>query len=489
MALIKGIKLSEAVASELHKTVAELPATAFVQLAELDKTFAHGFRPVPANAEKFRGRMLALVDRPEAIPPSAIEAIRLNSFQQSFTCVLSTRALVDGYRSLAAFVGEPRLLLSMLLDPRGTVVNKAADIMKSGIPISPQPLGAVEARAAMAITFGPFMEELSSILFPPPPASADAENPTTDLTTRKIRIKKLEDECRGAARKIVSLESKIEKLQLRTATLQAELSAAQTSLEAKDKELASSGKVVAALRKDVERHEKRINQLDAAFIHEKADKSSALESLNTLRAKFNALSEACAAQKRQNAVQEKMQADRSASEAAAKRAEFTQTLDKTVPIKAPRRTPRQTLAELTRCKIRENEKLLFLIDGHNVLNTLQKYAGAREGGAAHEELRNMLLRDIAQIQTKLGHCEIRLHFDGPTAGEGTAFGNPNLKVVFSGGNGDHRADRRIIDYITFYVTQADSDRFITVTEDQALRTEAAANGSLLLYPREFMALS
>jgi hypothetical protein len=201
------------------------------------------------------------------------------------------------------------------------------------------------------------------------------------------------------------------------------------------------------------------------------------------------LSEKHAALKRQDALRKKMQADRSAADAAEKRAEFTRTLDKTVPIKEPRRTPRDTLADLTRCKIRENEKLLFLIDGHNVLNIVQRYIAAREGGTAHEELRNMLLRDVALIQSKLGNCEIRLHFDGPAAAEGAAFGNANLKVVFSGGSGPHRADRRIIDYITFYVTQADSDRFITVTEDQDLRTEAAAGGSLLLYPREFMALS
>lgn len=488
MALTKNLILPADVISELNNTIDRIPNGELVKLAELDPGFAQGFRAVPANAEKFRKRLHTLLDAPSVMPASAITCLRQNSFHQEFTCVLSTRAIIEGYRSLADWIGEVRLLVSMLLDPRAAVVDKALEILNSGTPLSPRLDSCEAARLAMESTFAPFLQELSRILLPPTSAPVNISR-ETEIAKLTEKIAAQEAECRHASKKIASLDTKLEKRQEQILSLEEEVAQMTTKLDALKGQTLSSEHELAALRHDVKTKDKIIEKLEASLGQEKSDKSSVQEHINELKVRKRELTEENSRLRHKTAEALQALANIGETQKTQQMSEFIGTLEQTVPKERPRRTPRTWIGDLTSSPVREDEKLVFLIDGHNVLNTSTTYVSARERGASHEALRKILLRDIASIQSKLGNCEIRVHFDGPTPGEGVAFGNPNLKVIYSGGTGDHRADRSIINYLSFYSHQADAAKIYTVSEDQDLRTEASITGSRLLYPREFLSLS
>ena len=488
MALRKDLILPAAVISELHHTIDRISNGELVKLAELDPGFAQGFRAVPANAEKFRKRLHTLLDAPSAMPASAIVSLRQNSFYQDFTCVLSSQAIIEGYRSLADLVGEVRLIVSLLLDPRAAVVDKALHILKSGALLSPRLDSHEAARVAMESTFAPFLRELSSILLPPSSAPANISQETEFaklIETNAIR----EAECGNASKKIAALEAKLDKRQEKIKALEEAHILMTATRDALKAQTLSSERELAALRHDVKTKTRLIDKLEASLVQEKSEKSSAREQVNELKARNREFTEDNARLKREAAEALQSLAHIGETNKVQQMAEFIGTLEQTVPKDMPRRTPRMWISELTSSPLREEEKLVFLVDGHNVLNTITTYVSARERGASHEAIRKALLRDIAAIQSKLGNCEIRVHFDGPTPSEGVAFGNPDLKVIYSGGTGDHRADRIIINYLSFYSLQTDAAKVITVSEDQDLRAEAALTGSRLLYPREFLSLS
>ena len=486
MALLKDLTLPEPLKEELASLVRKLPSDALLTLARLDKTFAQGFRPVPQNLEKFRARMVTLLESPDPIAPSIIESLRQNSFQQQFTCVMSSLALTEGYTSLAAFIGEARLLLSMLLDPRESVVEKARDTIHSGARIAPPPASPEEARKAMADMFGPFLKELTAILFAPAKPSQKAV--IEEVEAIKALMRKLESEKKSATDLTTSLEGKLQKLQLRLTSTEEECAVAKTQLASHTKCLKAEKLASAQLQSEKQKLEQENQALRQTLEEEKACHTTDSESLLTLRASFATLSNENSTLKNQLdklrcATEVKRQEERISV-----KTEFQKTLIETVPLKTLPRTSRERLADITRATINANEPLVFVLDGHNILNLIQAYASARDSGAAHEEQRKALISDIARIQIKLGSCEIRLYFDGSTASETTALGNKDLKIIYSGGTGDHRADRRIVGYVDFAKQQSNKTKIVTVTEDQDLRKEAAACGSLLLYPREFMAL-
>ncbi len=486
MALLKDLTLPDPLKEELANLVRRLPSESLITLARLDKTFAQGFRAVPQNIEKFRKRMVTLVESPDPVPPSVFESLRQNSFQQQFTCVMSSLALIEGYTSLAVFIGEARLLLSMLLDPRDSVVEKAQDVIQSRKPIAPPPASPEDARKAMADMFGPFLREFTTILFAP--AKPSEKVVAVEVESIKVLMRKLEEEKKSATSQATSLESKLQKLQSRLTATEKEYSDSKILFDANAKCLNAEKLALTQLQSEKQKLEQEKQTLSQALDDEESRSVAASESLRTLHANFSKISEENTNLKRELEALKLATVTRRQEERISVKAEFQKTLIETVPLKTLHRTARDRLADLTLATIKADEILIFLIDGHNILNLLQPYASARDSGATHEEQRKALLKDIALIQSKLGDCEMRLFFDGPTASETTAFGNKDLKIIYSGGTGDHRADRRIVGYIEFARQQTNRSKIITVTEDQDLRKEAATCGSLLLYPREFMTL-
>lgn len=486
MALLKDILLPDPLKEELANLVRKLPSEALLTLARLDKTFAQGFRAVPQNVDKFRTRMMMLVESPEPISAPVLESLRQHSFQQQFTCVMSSLALTEGYTSLASFIGGARLLLSMLLDPRSSVQEKALAVIQSGKPITPPPASAEDAQKAMTEMFGPFLKEFTAILFAP--AKPSEKSVAEEVLAIKALMRKREEEKKTATDQATSLENKLQKLQSRLTANEEECFAAKTQLASQAKCLKAEKLARTHLQSENEKLEKERKTLTQALDSEKTSRVTDSESLLTLRTSFDTLSNENTTLKQELAELKLAAVARRQEERLNVKAEFQKTLIDTVPLKTPSRTARDRLADITRAPITADEPLVFLLDGHNLLNLIEPYASARDAGTTHEQQRKALIKDITQIQTKLGACEIRLFFDGPTASETSALGNKNLKIIYSGGTGDHRADRRIVGYVEFAQPQKNKTKLFTISEDQALRQEAFVAGSLLLYPREFMTL-
>jgi hypothetical protein len=83
-----------------------------------------------------------------------------------------------------------------------------------------------------------------------------------------------------------------------------------------------------------------------------------------------------------------------------------------------------------------------------------------------------------------GRAETDVYFDGESRNDY----NParNVRVHFSGGEGDHKADLAVLDVLPFYVAQ--DDCCVVVTEDADFRREAMALGSHAIGSRDFWEL-
>ena len=73
-------------------------------------------------------------------------------------------------------------------------------------------------------------------------------------------------------------------------------------------------------------------------------------------------------------------------------------------------------------------------------------------------------------------------FDGPTRTESTP--SSNVRVTYSGGEGEHRADAALLDNIRFFRT-GDDIPILLVTNDNDLISSARRLGALTLSALEF----
>ncbi|MDR0843241.1 MAG: hypothetical protein LBP68_07480, partial [Acidobacteriota bacterium] len=121
MITVNGFTFPQTLNDEVAAAVERIPVDGLLLLAKTEG-LTKGFRLEPANAKVFRQRLLTHIVHPsKPMPDIVLEALRKNSFQQDFVCVLSTGALLVGYTKIARFVGEARLLFGMLLDERDEI--------------------------------------------------------------------------------------------------------------------------------------------------------------------------------------------------------------------------------------------------------------------------------------------------------------------------------------------------------------------------------
>ncbi len=489
MAIVKDLKLPEELKEELHRTVALIPPSALVELVGRDKAFAPGIRATESAAEHLRKRLQSMIDSPALMPSLPLETLRQNSFQQRFVCVLSEMALTDpyGFASLSAFCGGARLLVGMLLDPRPKVSAKAIEFIRSGEKLSPPPADSENARKALHDEFGPFIDELSQILLAPKikqaPASRPEKHKDLDTELRKTNAK--------LTHQIETLHNKLEAERQRAIDAKKaaesnrrESDTAISRMEKALKEIEDLKKIVATKTDELEK------AIKTAKV-EKNAKSAAVETANRTRAIFSSrLAEkdgnVKALKTELSQAMEKI-AQLEKSGATDTKEQFAKAIEKSIPTII--QTPRSLLSGILGHTISPNDKPVFLIDGHNVINSMPQYVAQDNKGMKHEELRNLFIKDVCEFQRLLHPCELRIHFDGPKPTEHTALGNNEVKIVYSGGSGDHRADKRILQYVDFLALQA-NERItaITVSDDSDLRDEAAQSGSLLLYLNEFFSL-
>ncbi len=132
----------------------------------------------------------------------------------------------------------------------------------------------------------------------------------------------------------------------------------------------------------------------------------------------------------------------------------------------------------------DNEAMMLLLDGYNVILTLPDIFGVLDPDKSPgEAVRSMLTDQLQRIGSHSPACEISVYFDGPVAGARTI--SPRVKVIFSGGTGDHRADRAIIDDLEHLCRERSAVPRILVTSDRELGASAVELGAQVVRVNEF----
>ena len=124
-----------------------------------------------------------------------------------------------------------------------------------------------------------------------------------------------------------------------------------------------------------------------------------------------------------------------------------------------------------------NHEMIWLLDGHNILHALTDLFGELDSkGNPTEESRYRLSDALVALVGKADQCQIRLYYDGPERSEYSP--SENVKVIYSGGEGDHKADRAVCAYLEYLRRTAPQVQAFVTTDDRDLRsrsTDAGAN--------------
>lgn len=120
---------------------------------------------------------------------------------------------------------------------------------------------------------------------------------------------------------------------------------------------------------------------------------------------------------------------------------------------------------------------ILLVDGHNVLFGLPtRYAPTRGTSLPEAEKRKRLTDDIVRITGPSPSVRAWVVFDGPTRNDAQA--SPNVRVTYSGGEGEHRADGVILDNLRFFKASSPDIPVILVSNDNGLCAAARRLGAL-----------
>lgn len=124
--------------------------------------------------------------------------------------------------------------------------------------------------------------------------------------------------------------------------------------------------------------------------------------------------------------------------------------------------------------LRGESALFLFLDGHNMLNGLGRYKLRRGDAKTHEDARKMLERDIRVLVAPFPMVYAHLVWDGPTMSSYSI--SENVEGHYSGGEGEHRADRFILDQIRYYGSR-ESVAMVLVTDDMGFAGEARRLGA------------
>jgi hypothetical protein len=147
---------------------------------------------------------------------------------------------------------------------------------------------------------------------------------------------------------------------------------------------------------------------------------------------------------------------------------------------------RNTPINLIRQSILLAEPCYIFIDGHNFLHKIKNFIDAKYfdlQSGPNKQARSLLiekLRDLVVSQPSM-HCE--LWFDGPVDTNWTA--TDGLKVLFSGGTGENRADARIVESLNSLIFRSVKGSIIVVSDDNAILKESMKLKGIGISPLEF----
>lgn len=129
-----------------------------------------------------------------------------------------------------------------------------------------------------------------------------------------------------------------------------------------------------------------------------------------------------------------------------------------------RRNPQLTKA------LRGEAPALIFLDGHNILNGLGRYKQRRGEARTHESARLNVEKEIARFFLNLPLVYVHLVWDGEARSDKTL--SPNAIVHYSGGTGEHKADRYILDQLDFFRKEPAPLPMVVVTDDNGFAGEA-----------------
>ena len=144
-----------------------------------------------------------------------------------------------------------------------------------------------------------------------------------------------------------------------------------------------------------------------------------------------------------------------------------------------RRNPALTAA------LRGEAPLLLFLDGHNILNGLSRYKQHRGSAVTHEDARRRLEKDLASLLRGLPLVHAHLVWDGATRSDFTI--SENATGHYSGGEGEHRADRAILEQLAYFRQTAGALPRVLVTDDNDFAGEAIRLGAAICRLHDFEA--
>lgn len=117
--------------------------------------------------------------------------------------------------------------------------------------------------------------------------------------------------------------------------------------------------------------------------------------------------------------------------------------------------------------------LLLFLDGHNMINGIGRYRPRRGRAQTHEDARNRLETEMRRMFCNLPCVAVHLVWDGEEKTQHNQ--SENVLVHYSGGTGEHRADRYILSQIDFYKERTEMP-MVLVTDDNGFAGEARKRG-------------
>jgi hypothetical protein len=132
-------------------------------------------------------------------------------------------------------------------------------------------------------------------------------------------------------------------------------------------------------------------------------------------------------------------------------------------------------------------KAMLLIDGHNLLFALQgRYMPSSGAAVPDREKRARMIADLVRVVGPHPSCRVWIVFDGPVSSEETPA--TNVRVSYSGGVGEHRADAVLLDNIRFLRGVDAEIPVILASNDNALCGQARRIGAVTIAATDIGAL-
>jgi hypothetical protein len=142
----------------------------------------------------------------------------------------------------------------------------------------------------------------------------------------------------------------------------------------------------------------------------------------------------------------------------------------------PRTEERQGSVSLLGRALAGQAPAILLLDGHNVLFGLPvRYSPPRGGALSDADKRKKLTDDIVRLTAPNPALRAWIVFDGPKRHDAQAAAN--VRVTYSGGTGEHRADSVILDNVRFFKSTSPDTAVLLVSNDADLCQNARRLGA------------